>query len=110
MLKRLISVILVLSLVLAGASAALAESLRIGSRGDDVTKLQNALQNLVLYSLIVVGVYGQCTFPAVQAFHNKYLLKAEGLGGARTVAWLCGGAESCAAPAAEGDEGKKSAE
>ena len=110
MLKRLISVILVLSLVLAGASAALAESLRIGSRGDDVTKLQNALQKLGLYSLKVDGVYGQGTFAAVQAFQKKYGLKADGIAGTRTLAKLYGGAESSAAPAAEADEGKKSAE
>ena len=48
MLKRLISVILVLSLVLAGISAAFADSLRIGSRGDEVRKLQKALQKLGL--------------------------------------------------------------
>ena len=88
MLKRLISVILVLSLVLAGASVAFADSLRIGSRGDEVTKLQKALQKLGLYSMKVDGVYGQGTFAAVQAFQKKYGLKADGIAGAKTLAKL----------------------
>ena len=110
MLKRLISVVLVLSLVLAGMSAALADSLRIGSRGDDVTKLQKALQKLGLYSMQVDGVYGQGTFAAVQAFQKKNGLKADGIAGAKTLAKLYGGAETSAAPAAEATEGKTAAE
>ena len=88
MLKRLISVVLVVSLVLAGMSAALADSLRIGSRGDDVTKLQKALQKLGLYSMQVDGVYGQGTFAAVQAFQKKSGLKADGICGLLTWAEL----------------------
>ena len=110
MLKRLISVILVLSLVLAGASVAFADSLRIGSRGDEVTKLQKALQKLGLYSMKVDGVYGQGTFAAVQAFQKKYGLKADGIAGAKTLAKLYGSAETSSAPAAEAGEGKKDTE
>ena len=110
MLKRLISVILVLSLVLAGISAAFADSLRIGSRGDEVTKLQKALQKLGLYSMKVDGVYGQGTFAAVQAFQKKYGLKADGIAGAKTLAKLYGSAETSSAPAAEAGEEKKDAE
>ena len=110
MLKRLISVILVLSLVLAGMSVAFADSLRIGSRGDEVTKLQKALQKLGLYSMKVDGVYGQGTFAAVQAFQKKYGLKADGIAGAKTLAKLYGSAETSSAPAAEAGEGKKDTE
>ena len=110
MLKRLISVLLILTLVLAGMSAALADSLRIGSRGDDVTKLQKALQKLGLYSMQVDGVYGQGTFAAVQAFQKKNGLKADGIAGAKTLAKLYGGAETSAAPVAEAIEEKTAAE
>ena len=62
MLKRLISVLLILTLVLACMPVATAAgSLRIGSRGTEVTELQNALKELGLYSQKVDGVYGRGT-------------------------------------------------
>ena len=44
MLKRLISFLLALILVSAGISAALADTLRTGSRGSEVIRLQKALK------------------------------------------------------------------
>ena len=101
MLKRLISVILVLALVSACVSAALADSLRIGSRGSEVTRLQNALKSLGLYSQNVDGVYGRGTYAAVQAFQRKNGLKADGIAGPKTMEALYGGAAGAAAVAEE---------
>ena len=86
MLKRLISVLLILALVLACVStAAAAGSLRIGSRGSEVTKLQNALKELGLYSAKVDGVYGRGTRTAVIAFQKANGLKADGIAGPKTL-------------------------
>ena len=86
MLKRLISVLLILALVLACVStAAAAGSLRIGSRGSEVTKLQNALKELGLYSAKVDGVYGRGTRTAVIAFQKANGLNADGIAGPKTL-------------------------
>ena len=97
MLKRLISVLLVLVLVSAGLSAALAETLRTGSRGSEVTKLQQALKKLGLYSLKTDGIYGRGTMLAVQEFQRKNGLKADGIAGPKTQAKLYGSSGTSAA-------------
>ena len=71
MLKRLISFLLALILVSAGISAALADTLRTGSRGSEVIRLQKALKELGLYSLNADGIYGRGTMRAVQEFQRK---------------------------------------
>ena len=101
MMKRLISFILVLALALTCTSAALAESLRIGSRGSEVTRLQNALKELGLYSLKADGIYGRGTFAAVQAFQKKNGLKADGIAGPKTLAKLYGSTGTSAAASAD---------
>ena len=84
MLKRLISIILVLALALACFPAAQAATLRKGDRGSEVKKLQNALKQLGYYSLKVDGVYGKGTVNAVKAFQKSKGLKADGIAGPKT--------------------------
>ena len=112
MLKRLISVLLILTLVLACAStAAAAGSLRIGSKGSEVTKLQNALKELGLYSAKVDGVYGRSTRAAVMAFQRANGLKADGVAGPKTLEKLYSSGEtSSESSASSTPSGKTSAQ
>ncbi len=101
MLRRLISLLLALALVLACVPASLAETLRPGDRGSEVTRLQNALKELGLYQLQADGIYGRGTTQAVQAFQRKNSLKADGIAGPKTQAKLYGNSTSSSASAAE---------
>ena len=71
MLKRLISILLVIALASACVSTALAATLRKGSKGSEVTRLQNALKALGYYSLKVDGIYGKGTVAAVKAYQQS---------------------------------------
>ena len=103
MLKRLISVLLILTLVLACMPVATAAgSLRIGSRGTEVTELQNALKELGLYSQKVDGVYGRGTRTAVQAFQRANGLTADGIAGPKTLAKLYSSSEASASGSSTG--------
>ena len=84
MLKRLISFVLVIALVLGCVSTALAVTLRKGSRGSEVTRLQNALKALGYYSLKVDGIYGKGTVAAVKAYQKSAGLKTDGIAGPQT--------------------------
>lgn len=84
MLKRLVSILLVITLVLTCVSTALAVTLRKGSKGSEVTRLQNALKALGYYSLKVDGVYGKGTMAAVKAYQKAAGLKTDGIAGPQT--------------------------
>ena len=81
MLKRLISILLVIALASACVSTALAATLRKGSKGSEVTRLQNALKALGYYSLKVDGIYGKGTVAAVKAYQQSTGLKTDGIAG-----------------------------
>ena len=92
MLKRLTAWLLVLGLLtvcVSGATAA-AGTLRKGSRGEEVTRLQNALKALGLYTIRVDGIYGKGTVAAVTAYQRKAGLKADGIAGPKTLGSLYG--------------------
>ncbi len=55
-----------------------------GSKGDDVRKLQSAL-NRAGANLTPDGIYGAQTEQAVRKFQTKHGLKADGLAGPRTM-------------------------
>ncbi|MBR6954633.1 MAG: peptidoglycan-binding protein [Clostridia bacterium] len=86
MMRRMLALVLVLALTtaLVGALALSPGTLRQGSRGPEVTRLQEALQQLGYYRMAVDGVYGKGTIAAVKAFQARSGLKADGLAGART--------------------------
>lgn len=93
MLKRLMACVLAAALLLAfvqpvGAQAA--QTLRSGSKGSAVIKLQKALKQLGLYSKAIDGVYGKGTAAAVRAFQSRSGLKADGVAGSKTLAKLYG--------------------
>ena len=99
MLKRLTIVLLVLALV-ACVLPAQAVTLRRGSRGSEVIKLQTALKELGFYKMSVDGVFGKGTLAAVLAFQRANGLKADGIAGPKTWAKLNEGGGSEAAAAA----------
>ena len=93
MLKRLTIVLLILSLLACFLPAQAASgTLRRGSRGSEVTRLQNALKELGFYSMTVDGIYGRGTLAAVKAYQRANGLKADGIAGPKTMAKLYGSA------------------
>lgn len=66
------------------------KTLRKGSKGEDVKKLQTALKQKGLYSGSIDGVYGSGTFSAVQAYQKSVGLKVDGVAGPNTLHSLYG--------------------
>ena len=62
--------------------------LAVGSEGDDVRAVQQALVNLGYTPGDVDGIYGATTEAAVIAFQNASGLEADGIVGAETLAAL----------------------
>ena len=115
MLKRMTAVILALVLILscfAVSEAASFKTLRKGSRGEAVRKLQEELKNQGFYTGKVDGIYGNGTVKAVRAFQKKYGLKQDGIAGPRTQKKLYdlaadGGGTDQPTPAPEPDPGQE---
>lgn len=68
-------------------------NLYYGSRGDDVKKLQQTL-NQNGYSLAIDGVYGNNTMAAVRDYQRKNGLSADGVFGSQTSGKLYAAAQS----------------
>ena len=83
MFRRLLSVFLILALLLCTLPAQ-AATLRNGSRGSEVVRLQTALKEQGYYRLAVDGKYGKGTIAAVRAFQQVNGLKADGIAGPLT--------------------------
>lgn len=83
-MRKLLSVLLILLLVTVSVSAA---TLTIGSRGQDVTKLQQALKDRG-YNVNVDGIYGSQTKNAVKEFQRDNGLTVDGIAGTKTLAAL----------------------
>jgi len=79
---------LALCLCLLLATAAEAETLYWGSKGDMVRAVQQKLKNWGYYSGAVDGVFGQGTYTAVVSFQKKNGLTADGVVGKATYAAL----------------------
>ncbi len=72
--------------------------LKLGVRGDEVTRLQTQLQALGYYTGEVDGQYGQGTAFAVKLFQAQAGLADDGLAGTATLAALYGGAAQTYVP------------
>ena len=102
--RRLISFLAALVLVVcscATAAALSASTLSVGSRGDSVKKLQQALIDLGYLKGRADGIFGQQTYKAVCSFQTAKKLTVDGLAGKKTQSVLF--AASAAAPAAASD-------
>ncbi len=75
----------------ATAATASSDSLAIptlskrGSRGEEVTKIQQKLKELGLYTIAVDGIYGAKTEEAVRAFQKQKGLAVDGIAGPNTL-------------------------
>lgn len=65
-------------------------AMKVGDTGDDVTKLQKALEILGYYSGRIDGDYGAGTTNAVLAFQKDNKLEADGVAGTNTVKSIFG--------------------
>ena len=63
-------------------------NLTYGSRGDEVKKLQQALNSTGSYTLDVDGSYGPATQAAVRDYQTKNGLKVDGIAGEQTLGKL----------------------
>ena len=90
-MKRAITWILIIVLLVSACSVAAAASyptLRKGSKGSEVTRLQNALKSLGYYNIAVDGIYGKGTVAAVKAFQSAKGLSVDGVAGPKTLTKL----------------------
>lgn len=70
-------------------SASYVETLsKLGSRGDEVRKIQKKLKELGFYKGTVDGIYGTSTKKAVTAFQKSCGITADGIAGAKTLKFL----------------------
>lgn len=80
-LAGLLCILMMLSLVV---SSGLAETLRYGSQGSQVTQAQARLAELGFYKDTIDGKFGYTTYLAVKAFQEKNSLKVDGIIGENT--------------------------
>ncbi len=68
---------------------------KLGSRGDEVRKIQNKLKSLGYYKGSVDGIYGTGTQNAVKAFQRNCGITVDGIAGPKTLLFLgLGGSSS----------------
>ena len=61
---------------------------KLGSRGDEVRRIQKKLRSLGYYKGAVDGVYGTGTQKAVREFQQNCGIKADGIAGPKTIRYL----------------------
>lgn len=66
----------------------MASILKLGSKGDEVKKLQEQLNSSGNYNLNVDGVYGQKTLSAIKDYQTKQGLTVDGIAGSNTLGSL----------------------
>ena len=69
-----------------GVRGGVCRSLRLGSRGEDVTALQRALNTVMGFGLVVDGYFGPQTEAAVRAFQVRYGQVVDGVYGPQSAA------------------------
>lgn len=67
---------------------------KLGSRGDEVRKVQKKLKELGYYKGSIDGIYGTATKKAVTAFQKNCGITADGIAGAKTLKFLGLGSSS----------------
>lgn len=95
-IKSLICVVLAVSIVFAGYSFRMADLeydsvytlSKLGSRGDEVRKVQQKLKSLGYYKGSVDGIFGTATKNAVKAFQKNCGITADGIAGPKTLKYL----------------------
>lgn len=85
--KKIVSILLVLLMLTVLTTEVFASefrTLKFGSRGNDVTELQQELQNKGYYSYTVDGIYGKITERAVINFQIDSKIRIDGFAGSQT--------------------------
>lgn len=85
------------------SSTAIETLSRVGSRGDEVKKIQTKLKNWGYYSGSVDGIFGEETRQAVVKFQKKNNLTADGVAGTQTLKAM--GITSSSSSSSSGDSG-----
>lgn len=67
---------------------------KIGSRGDEVRRIQNKLKSLGFFNGTVDGIYGAKTQSAVKRYQQSVGIKADGIAGPKTLLYLGLGSSS----------------
>lgn len=73
---------------------------KLGSRGEEVRKIQQKLKELGFYKGSVDGIYGTSTKKAVTAFQKNCGIKADGIAGTKTLKFLGLGSSSSSSSSA----------
>lgn len=73
---------------------------KLGSRGEEVRKIQKKLKELGFYKGSVDGIYGTSTKKAVTAFQKNCGITADGIAGAKTLKFLGLGSSSSSSSSA----------
>lgn len=84
----LTSLVLVFYLIFSSDLSSADALSKVGSRGDEVTRIQTKLQELGLYTGNVDGIFGSNTQNAVKQFQRNNGLDADGIVGSKTLAAL----------------------
>lgn len=94
------AVLLISSLIYAGTvtvgneDGSISTLSKLGSRGDEVRRVQKKLKELGYYKGTVDGIYGTATKKAVTAFQKNCGITADGIAGAKTLKFLGLGSSS----------------
>ena len=87
-IKKILSILLVLVLIMAPTAGAFANegyvTLKFGSKGSEVVKLQQALQSKGFYKGAIDGIYGKATEMAIINYQKNNGLAVDGIAGKQT--------------------------
>ena len=109
--RRLICFLAAFMLAVCCCSSAMAlksSTLSIGSRGEDVRKMQQALIDLGYLKDKADGIFGRKTFQAVCNFQTASKLTADGLAGTKTLAALYAASSSSSGKSSSSSSGSSS--
>ncbi len=84
-MKRVLGILLVLTLIICGTGVSVNGLSKIGSRSDEVTAIQQALKERGYYNYTVDGIFGTRTQTAVKNFQRDNGLAVDGIAGVNTL-------------------------
>lgn len=84
-MKKIIRLFLCTSLAFCLFSSSVLALSKMGSRGEEVKKIQTALRDLGYFNSQIDGIYGTLTKKAVERFQKDYGLTVDGIAGKNTL-------------------------
>lgn len=101
-MKKLLLILLAMTLCFALLGTTAGGLSKIGSRGEEVVKIQTKLKRWGYYSGSIDGIYGTATQNAVKLFQKKNNLTVDGVAGKNTLEAMGIFTESSTAPSGDG--------